>query len=458
MYGKKELEMLISKTVMVRWNGFTRKWYEEKGYVWTKNNDYFECKIEDVQINSTVKVQAKCDYCGEIFNPEYRQLLDARKIVNKDCCNNRNCMVQKSREVSRIKYGVDNYSKTETSKEHNRKIFQTPFSEVEKHFQEKDLILLSKESDYLNDRSRLFFICNNHKEFGEQETNYANIKKNKGCCNYGKGELCAESSRLDGNEVYQAFINKGVIPKFKPEDYKNYSIALPFVCPDHVEKGIQYRNYASLQVSKHKCNYCSQEYTHEILRTDRNDILEYYELRGLIVENINEYENKDKPIGFRCPKHSEHLQQVSFFGLKDTKEPCIYCRIEKSLTKLNQRLRNSITQWSKKSKNNCNNKCIFTGSKKFDVHHLKSFSEIVKEALNELNYGIKNKYNGEEYLNIKNKVVELHNKYPLGVCIYNKIHILFHQIYTKEASIEDFYEFKKRYELGEFDELLIEVS
>lgn len=208
MYGKDLVRMLISKTVMVRWNGFTRKWYEEKGYVWTKNNDYFECKIEDVQINSTVKVQAKCDYCGEIFNPEYRQLLDARKIINKDCCSNRNCMLRKSKEVNLIKYGVENHVQLKEAQEHLRTIFQTPFEEVKKHFQEKNLILLSKKSDYLNDRSRLFFICNNHKEFGEQETNYANIKKNKGCCNYGKGELCAESSRFDGKIVYQAFIKR----------------------------------------------------------------------------------------------------------------------------------------------------------------------------------------------------------------------------------------------------------
>ena len=33
------MEMLVSKTVMVRWNGYTKRWYEEKGYVYTKIND-----------------------------------------------------------------------------------------------------------------------------------------------------------------------------------------------------------------------------------------------------------------------------------------------------------------------------------------------------------------------------------------------------------------------------------
>jgi len=148
--------MLISKTAMIRWNGFTRKWYEEKGYKWTKVNELFECKIEDVQINSTVKVEAKCDYCGEIFYPEYRRLLNARELINKDCCSNRLCMGLKSKEVNLQIYGVEYYTQLESFRERSRKMQQTPFEKVLQDFKDKNLILLSKESDYQNDRSRLF--------------------------------------------------------------------------------------------------------------------------------------------------------------------------------------------------------------------------------------------------------------------------------------------------------------
>lgn len=447
--------MLISKIVMVRWNGYTRNWYENKGYIWTKQNDSFKCKIEDVQINSTIKVEAKCDYCNETYYPEYRRLLDARKTINKDCCNNRQCMIQKSKEVTLAIYSAENVSQLELYRENARKREQTPFYTVEEAFINKNLQLLSVKSDYQNDKSRLFFICNNHKEQGIQETNYANIKKNKGCCNYGKGELCAKSSKLDGYLVYDAFIKKGLIPIFSASDYNRINQQLPYLCPNHKDKGIQYRNYATLQTAKHLCDYCFREYSSNLLRIDENIVFDYYKERGLTICKGEQYLSKDINIKYCCDKHTEYIQQVSYSGLKNTKQPCDYCRAEESLTKLNKRLRSSITQWVKDSKDNCQNMCIFTHSKKYDVHHLKSSNEIIKEALFELGTDVKDKYSGEEFVNIKNKVIELHNKYPLGVCISNPIHVLFHQLYSKESSIRDFEEFKKRYFNGEFKDILL---
>jgi len=322
--------------------------------------------------------------------------------------------------------------------------------DIEELFRNKNLQLLTTESDYQNEKSRLLFICNTHLEQGIQETNHNNLLRIKGCCNYGKGELCAESLKLDGNIVHQAFIDKGIIPQFKPEEYNKNNQMLPYICPEHSDKGVQYKNYATLKVSNHKCNYCAQEFINKTLRTDTNEIIEYYNSRGLMIVDINEYENKAKPIRFRCIKHPEHIQVSTCSGLENTKVPCEYCRVENSLTKLNKYLRSSLSQWKFDSKKSCNNQCIFTGEKIFDIHHLQSYNTIIKEAIKTLNIEIKDKYTPEEYISIKKLVVDLHNKYPLGVCISNKIHNLFHSLYSKESNIEDFYEFKKRYELGEF--------
>jgi hypothetical protein len=458
---------MISETVMVKWNGFTRKWYEEKGYIWTKQNDEFECPVEDLPPGSTAKVLVDCDYkeegCKGIHNKPYRQYTEDKERGFGNCCTNKKCGAAKSKEIWLEKYGVDNIQKLDEYKIESRERQLRPFSLIVDCANKKGLILLTTEDEYKslkedNRKSRVRFICPNHIEIGEQSTIVEVFLKNKGCCLYGKGELTGEARRLDGEIVYQAFIDKGMIPKFNPEDYENNSVPLPYLCPEHLDKGIQYKSYGNLFTNKHKCYYCGKESTGDKLRADKDDILDYYISRNLIVEDINEYENKDKPIHFRCPNHIKYLQQVSYSGLKNTQEPCLYCRIEKSLSNLNKRLRSWITKWVKQSKINCNYKCIFTGSKQYDVHHLKSYNEIIKEALKELNYDLKSEYLSEEFINIKNKVVELHNNYPLGVCITNKIHILFHQLYTKEASIDDFYEFKKRYELGEFNELLKEVG
>lgn len=413
--------MIVENIAMVKWNGFIKKWYEEKGYIWTKINDLFECKVEDLQINSTVKVKTKCDYCGSYYYPEYRRILKARSVINKDCCCSRLCMVNKSREVSLKIYGVDSYKKLNSSKQYLRKLFQIPFEEVNNYCLNKGLILLTNKKEYENEKSVLHIICSNHKEKGMQETNFANIKRIKSCCNYGGVDLTATSRRLNGNDVYQEFINRGLIPLFKFEDYKNNSTPLPFLCPDHLIKGIQYKNYANLFHTSHKCYYCGRESANEKLRTDKDEVFEYFNSKNLIVENIDIYENKDVPIEFRCKTHINDIQIISYRGLKLTKQPCVFCREENNISILNKRMRSNLSKWKKDSKKLYNNKCIFTNSQNIEVHHLVSFNSIIREALDLLGLNLSNKYSGEEYINIKNTIIKLHGNYPLGVCLDKKI-------------------------------------
>jgi len=448
--------MLISKTAIVTMNPFTKKWYDEKGYPWTKQGNLFEVKVEVLPPGSTAKVLVNCDYkkegCKGVHNKPYRQYIEDKERGYGNCCTNKKCGAAKTKDIMLDEHGVDNIQKLDSYKVASRKRQQKPFQLIIDQAKKKDLILLTTEEEYDNKYTRIRFIC------GIQSTPAEVFLKNKGCCEYGKGELCAESSRLDGNIVYQAFIDKGLIPKFKSEDYEKNSIPLPYLCPEHLDKGIQYKAYANLFTNTYKCYYCSKEAMKEQLRTDEQIVFDYFEQRGLIILDGEQYKNKDTNIKYRCKLHSEYIQETSYSGLQNTKEPCDYCRAEKSLSKLNRRLRSSINKWRTQSKKNCNNKCIFTGSKTFDIHHLKSYNEIIKEALNELGYNIKDKYSGEEIINIRNKVIELHNKYPLGVCIHNLIHTLFHQLYSKESTIEDFEEFKIRYNLGEFKEILKSIS
>jgi hypothetical protein len=310
----------------------------------------------------------------------------------------------------------------------------------------------------MNKKSRIRYICPKHEEFGEQSTMAEVFLKNKGCCLYGKGELCGGLNKIDGEIVFNTFVERGVIPKFKFEDYKKNNQMLPFICPDHIRHGIQYRNYATLLSSQHKCNYCAQEFTNNVLRKNKDDILNYFKSRNLILLDVNEYKNKDSQISFKCPMHLEHIQNISFSGLKNTVQPCDFCRMEESLSKLNQRLRSCITEWKKLSEKECNYRCIFTNSKKYEVHHLKPFNEIIKEALTDLNIDIKDKYTSSEIINIKNEVMELHNKYPLGICMSKKLHILFHKIYSKNCSMEDFYDFERKIKLGEFNKILEDIG
>jgi hypothetical protein len=91
--------------------------------------------------------------------------------------------------------------------------------------------------------------------------------------------------------------------------------------------------------------------------------------------------------------------------------------------------------------------CDITGIRgvKLVIHHLYSFSDILKKTLIELNLDIRdsvNKYTEEELKFIENKFIELHSS-CLGICLQEHIHKEFHSIYGKGNNTKEQYiEFK----------------
>lgn len=444
--------MLISKEVEVRWNNANKKWYMGKGYQYTKNNDYFICKTEDLTPASRTRVTVNCDYCGAEITKQYSNYMIERRKVPKDCCSNRKCMVLKSEEVSMITYGVSNYAKTDKHRKRLRELRLTPFEDVLSLCQNKGLILLSKEDDYVTDRSRLIVICTNHKEQGKQETNFANIKANQSCCWFGGNELIAEIQKKDGEDVYDAFTDAGLIPKFQPEDYINNISKLPYMCPLHQEKGIQYRTYSDVKCSV-GCPYCSYERTANALRANGDMVFSELISKGLIPIEGEYYKGKDTPIEYRCEKHIDIIQTTTYSSFQRSNQCCECCRKENSISNLSQQIRSSIGAWKSASETACRHQCVITGSKVYHVHHLYSFNSIIKDAMEYLSIETKEEYSGEEIVKIKDKVVELHKVHPLGVCLREDIHILMHQIYSKNVTSDMFDEFTVRYKSGEFDYL-----
>ena len=59
--------MLITKTVTMKWNSQNKKWYESKGYIYTKWLGEFEVKVEDLPNGSHTLVNVQCDGCGELL-------------------------------------------------------------------------------------------------------------------------------------------------------------------------------------------------------------------------------------------------------------------------------------------------------------------------------------------------------------------------------------------------------
>ena len=127
---------------------------------------------------------------------------------------------------------------------------------------------------------------------------------------------------------------------------------------------------------------------------------------------------------------------------------------------IQQYFRKKIEPWKLDSMKQCNYKCVITGKSFNVIHHLYSFTSIITETLNNLNLPIYkeiNKYSDDELNRIEEECLNLHYKYPLGVCLTNEIHKLFHKVYGTGNNIpSQFEDFKLRLKSGEFDLFLKE--
>ena len=103
---------------------------------------------------------------------------------------------------------------------------------------------------------------------------------------------------------------------------------------------------------------------------------------------------------------------------------------------------------------------MFTGERFDHIHHLYSFDNIVINTLEELKLPIYeniSNYTDIELKQIINKCLEIHYKYPLGKCMKEEYHKLFHKYYGYGKNVpSQFDEFLIRFFNGEFDEQLEE--
>ncbi|MGL4802027.1 MAG: hypothetical protein ACRC18_07150 [Cetobacterium sp.] len=436
--------ILLDRIVNITWNNATKKWYESKGYIYTKSGDTLTVNIDDMIKTSTFRVNVKCDYCGKDHCKEYRKYISGRETIEKDCCSSKKCLAKKTKEINLKLYGVESCMQRDDIKDKVSEAMRTSFEDVLFLCNEKGLELISDFAEYKNDRSRIDIICKKHRDKGVQNTNLANIKKIKHCCFYGGSEETGKQKRLDFKVVLNKFLELGHTPLFEEVDYEGNYSKLEFICNKHKDKGVQLTTYGIIQQGSCGCNYCAREVVKNKLKLSQEFVFNEFAKRGLDVVDGQTYANKDDLIAYTCKAHPCKIQYSTYNNLKKVNQPCDMCRNEESLSDLNRRFRSSITKWKSDTEKFNNYKCVFTKSSTYDIHHIHPYNEIIKESL--VNLGIdKNTSNGTEIEMLKNEVVRLHEYYGLGVCIHPKIHSLFHVIYGKTATIDDFNNFKKDY-------------
>lgn len=428
--------MLLTKEVILKWNPKNKEYYIGKGYIFTQYKDEFVCKVEDLSYKDESIVEIQCDYCKN-FKREMKFTYYARRHPN----------------IMEYKY----------------KCRECEINEIWNKVMEKckklNFTLISDESIYKTNKTQIEYICNKHSEYGVQKVSVNKLFTNSFVCKYCANKRISDFRKLD--------FDKNVKPLFDEKGYKLLETEcsgakqpLKYICPNHPNK-IRVITYDKIYQGQ-GCKDCAIEMNKYKCRTPFEEVLEYFNKKGLILLE-HEYINNITPMKYLCKKHIEKGEQtITLNSLKVSQFGCKYCAIEYrasinnkgGITPLYNYLRGKINQWNRDSIINCNYKCILTGERFDTVHHLYSFNLILEELLEVTElplYENISYYSEEELKQMEDLCLHLHYKHGLGVCLCKDLHELFHKLYAKGNNIpEQFEEFVQRYKNYEFDDLIKE--
>lgn len=331
--------------------------------------------------------------------------------------------------------------------------------EAKNNFASKGFTLL--EDKYINAHTKMKVICSNGHEI--ELTWNAFQQGNR--CRICSSIALSEKQRTPYAEVLKVFESRNCILLTK--EYVNFKSKLEYICPNFPNE-IQTTTFASFRKG-HCCRSCQKLK----LRNDRkfqfeDVILEFKENNLELISSAEDYNNCFDKLQYKCLKHSYlGIQETVFANLKHCKiSICPECYKEMTqgenhpswkggLTELKDYLRGKITEWKKESIKKSNFKCVISGEKFTDIHHLYGFNLILEETLNILKAKrLQNiaEYTEEELSTITQTFLRIHDSYPLGVCLSEHIHKLFHNHYGYGNNTpKQFEEFTNRYKKGEFN-------
>ena len=125
---------------------------------------------------------------------------------------------------------------------------------------------------------------------------------------------------------------------------------------------------------------------------------------------------------------------------------------------LSEYVRRNNLEWKTESMKNCEYKCVLTGERFDDIHHIYGLNLILNETMYNLNIEVKENmddYTSEELRKILDTFRNIQSTYPLGVCLSKPVHSLFHSIYGYgDNTQEQWNEFVKDFKKGKFTKIL----
>lgn len=485
--------MLLTENVEVGLNAQTISYYENLGYHIpkeryrgrdiVKKNTKIIVKVKDLQSSSNVRVQYRCESCNEIITVRYTDYYRRKDDKYKNYCpncrendkykgckeNHKRCIkCERELPITRDYYQED--SKHSEGFSHiclecmGRKFFPSKapklWSEddikiIEDNYADKTIneiiSMLSVKRTYkavlhIAQKLKLHKINNIVEGYNEVKYKVINNTWHKycKCCNrylpfsfdyFPKDNKCSDGLRNVCRECKgENFRINSNIHKWTKEETELLIEKYPHMTNKELYE--VYFNHLSISKILHRGNDLKLYKTEETLKRTSQEVGDFHSQRLL---DVGKWKNESNP-----QYNSQRFGELN-------------PNYKGGISELCQELRRNIKQWKLDSAENCNYKCFFSKERFDNIHHLYSFNSIVEDTLSELElplYENISLYSNEELLKIINKCIEIHYRYPLGICLSEKYHAKFHMEYGYGNNTpEQFYKFVENYYKGKYKDL-----
>ena len=467
--------MLLSKTAEYKVNARKISYYRDLGYK-CKAGDIITVPIEQLHKNASSLVKYQCDRCGCILEVRFVDFCSHHKIDEKTYC------VKCSNEIRVENYNADN----EKYLAHNgyklcpqcNRVLPANLDYFFKHSRTKDgLNKYCKECRGKHFTDNLTHIPKDGYKFCKKckKELPANNRyfPTDNYCKDGLRNVCYECNNKYGKYLNKIPVHKepwskkeiDLLIKTYPY-YTNEEISQQFL-PNRTIRAIESMAYI------YHCNYKTQETINRIKQivAQKNSA----KLSGRKISDETKmklsksqkiyYQTHSSPMKGKklSPEQIEQIRLRNLGRWSGKKNPRYINPLngdknpnwKGGTTGLYYELRSDTKQWKEDSMKFCDYKCVITGSDFNNIHHQYPFKDIVEETFDILKLDIKSsvsEYSTDEMNKIKDTVKNLHQFYGYGATLNGQIHRLFHNIYGyKNVSLNDFLDFIKRIEQGEFD-------
>lgn len=225
-----------NEQVILKWSSSNKKWFEDRGYKYTKTNDEFYVSVKDLMPTSKIHITAYCDYCGEKVKTTYASYI---KSINspryhKYACSK--CQPKKSLEVN------------------NEKRIDELYQKLKDICEQKGYTLLTHKKDIYGVKDYIDYLCPKH---GVRHIMADSLLSGCNCllCSYEHRADSWKYTVLDVKEYIESF-NGNIL--LNPEDFigtqeKNLKIKCGICGQTYITSFLLY------QLSKtHMCKLCTK--------------------------------------------------------------------------------------------------------------------------------------------------------------------------------------------------------